>query len=275
MIQFIEKSYQADQEALISYSDTANFNTKKPVLIFLHGLGGDLAAFDEFRERFYKKGYRSLAIDFRGHGMSSRIKSHDAYSFEALVSDVLEVIQKEKIEKYILIGHCLGGLVAQVIATSSPEGLEKLVLLSTSSSSFSFLQKTKFTMLVMKLAKLLNSNLPTYHTKGRIDHAKFKGTADFHPQRIINDIFNTSISSYGHIFSYVLNFTILRKLPKIITPTLILAGGDDKIFSVQHSKMIYENIPNSELKIYEKGNHLFVFVATRQVTKDILRFISQ
>jgi pimeloyl-ACP methyl ester carboxylesterase len=271
---FVEKTYQADQEALISYSDTDKFDADKPVLIFLHGLGGDLAAFNEFRARFYKKGFRSLAIDFRGHGMSARTKSHESYSFEALISDVFGIIKKEKIEKYILVGHCLGGLVAQVIATSSPEGLEKLVLLSTSSSGFSLLQKTKFTMLIKKFAELLSTNLPTNHKGGRIDHDKFKGTGDFHPYRIFNDIFNTSLSSYGHVLSYALNFTILRKLPKIIAPTLIIAGGDDKIFSVQHSKMMHENIPNSDLKIYDKGNHLFIFVATKAVTKDIFDFIA-
>ncbi len=272
---FIEKTYQADNEAIISYSDTDAFDTHKPVLIFLHGLGGDLAAFDDFRKQFSKKRFRSIAIDFRGHGMSSRPKDHNSYSFESLVSDVLAIIEKEKIKRYILVGHCLGGLVSQVLATKSPEGLEKLVLLSTSSSGYSLLQRTKFSFLIKKLAQMLDTRLPTGHIEGRINHLQFKSTGDFHPHRILNDIFNTSISSYGHVLSYALNFTILRKLPKIIIPTLIITGGDDRVFSVQHSKMISENIPNATLKVYKKGNHLFIFVATKEVTKDILKFISE
>lgn len=270
---FTEKTHQVNKLITISYSDSAEVSKDKPVLVFLHGLGGDLAVFNDFRKYFYDKGFRSIAIDLRGHGLSSTVKDRQLYDFNVLADDVLEVLEKEKIDKFVLIGHCLGGLTAQNIAIRNPKGLKKLVLINSTPITYPLFKDIGFAKFVKYLAIILERALPVMKREGRINHKKYLGTGDFYIPRIFNDISYTSVASYGQILSYVLNYDLLEEVKNIQVPTLILSGNKDKIFPTKWSKTIGENIQNSKLIEYPEGDHLFLFSSVNYVSKDILAFI--
>lgn len=300
MMHFLEKKYQINAVDSIIYSDTGenadgstpatqvietrdsitalptietHGDTTKPVLIFLHGLGGDLSVFDEFRQKFFKHGYRSIAIDFRGHGLSSKPKKRNFYDFDQLVTDVLEIIQTEKIANYILIGHCLGGLIAQKIAIQAPEGLQKLVLINSTPITYPLFKRIGFSKFIVYLAIILQRMLPTLSIRGRANHKNYIGTGDFYFPRIITDIFHTSVASYGQVLSFVLSYNTLSEISHIRVKTLIISGENDKIFSAQWSKLLHEQIKNSQLLTYKNANHLFLFAQVASVVNDILTFL--
>lgn len=272
---FIEKKHKITDEIIISYSDTTQNNTQKPVLVFLHGLGGDLAAFEDYRIYFADLGYRSIGIDLRGHGLSSTVKQRDSYDFTVLGNDVLEILKTEKIESYILIGHCLGGLTAQSIAIRNPQGLEKLVLINSTPITYPLFKDIGFSKFVKYLAIILEKMLPTMKMEGRINHRQYLGTGDFYWPRIFNDIAHTSVASYGQVLSYVLNYDLLEEVKNIAVPTLILSGNKDKIFPTKWSKTIHENIKDSKLIEYPEGDHLFLFSSVGYVAQDILDFLQK
>ncbi|MBI2622701.1 MAG: alpha/beta fold hydrolase, partial [Candidatus Levybacteria bacterium] len=85
---------------------------KKRYLVFLHGLGSDLTAWKSERETLRNLGFPTLALDLRGHGLSGRPDNESAYELGNFVKDVLSVLEKEGIEKPVLVGHCFGGMVA-------------------------------------------------------------------------------------------------------------------------------------------------------------------
>jgi pimeloyl-ACP methyl ester carboxylesterase len=273
MSEFIEKHYKVNKDLTVFYSDTKLFSNTKSVLVFLHGLGGDLEAFNKFRSVFLKKEYRSISIDFRGHGLSTRANERSQYSFDSLSSDIVNILKKEKIDNYVLIGHCLGGLVAQTVAVRNPKGLKKLVLVNTTPITYPLFKNIGFSKFVKYLAIILEKFLPKNHTKGRRNHKKYINGGDFYIPRIFNDLKHTSVASYGQIISYILNFDLLEEVKKISVPTLVISGGKDKIFPTYWSKKINENIPSSKLKIYDKGDHLFLFSLVDSVVDDIVSFL--
>ncbi len=270
---FSEKKYQISNDFVIVYSDTTKVDQQKPVLVFLHGLGGDLNAFNSFRELFFKHGYRSIAIDFRGHGLSTRVKNRSSYDFDNLADDVISILNQEQISSFILVGHCLGGLTAQKIAIKNPAGLKKLVLLNSTPLTYPLFKNIGFAKFTKYLALILERVLPTTKVSGRIDHQRYIKTGDFYVPRVFNDVLHTSVASYGQILSYVLNYDVLDQVHKITVPTLIIAGGNDKIFPTSWSQLLKQNIKNSVLKIYPKGNHLFAFASVAEVSEDIRNFL--
>ena len=274
MSKFIEKYYKVNEDLTVVYSDTKLFSNTKPVLVFLHGLGGDLDAFNKFRSVFFKKEYRSIGIDLRGHGLSTRVKERSQYSFDCLASDVVSILKKEKIDNYVLIGHCFGGLVAQKVAVKNPKGLKKLVLVNTTPITYPLFKNIGFAKFVKYLSIILEKVLPKIHVGERINHEKYVGTGDFYLPRIFNDIKHTSIASYGQILSYSLSFDILDEVQNINVPTLVISGSKDKIFPTTWSKKISENISNSKLKIYDQGDHLFLFSSVNSVAEDIDNFLN-
>ena len=72
-----------------------------------------------------------MRIDQRGHGGSGAPPG--PYSRAALASDVIAVLDAEGIDRTILVGHSMGGIVAMQAALEFPERIAGLVLIGTTS----------------------------------------------------------------------------------------------------------------------------------------------
>ncbi len=97
-------------------------------LVFLSGLGGDHRAFS-LAQRYFAAHYRTLALDARDVGQSQR--AEDAYSTADLADDVAGWLETLGAEAAHVVGHSLGGLVAQELAIRHPSHVKSLVLAST------------------------------------------------------------------------------------------------------------------------------------------------
>ena len=99
----------------------------KPVIFFVHGIGGDADAWYFVRSVFLDRGYRSITMDLRGHGYSDHPKSSHSYQIENLLLDIVSILNEEKVEKIILIGHSYGAVICAYFAIAYPQYLQKLV----------------------------------------------------------------------------------------------------------------------------------------------------
>lgn len=94
-------------------------NTKSPITIFLlHDVGQYHGRFAQFIEWIQKENpsVTIVAMDFMGHGLSSGTRGHFDY-FDHLVNDFLYLLthmkkNRDQNEKWIVLGHGMGGLVA-------------------------------------------------------------------------------------------------------------------------------------------------------------------
>lgn len=97
-----------------------------PVILALHGFGVSGHMFDEFGQRAADR-YRLINLDQRGHGDSEWSPDGD-YTREAFVADVEAVREELGLERFILMGHSMGGLNAVEYTFQHPERVSALVL---------------------------------------------------------------------------------------------------------------------------------------------------
>jgi len=101
-------------------------------LVLIAGLGADGASWSGVIARLPKH-YQTITIDNRGAGRSKIPEK--PYTVAAMAEDVLRLLDHLKVPKAHILGHSLGGYVAQEFAIRYPERLDRLVLASTAAVS--------------------------------------------------------------------------------------------------------------------------------------------
>jgi len=101
----------------------------KPPVLMVHGAFCGGWAFDDFRRPFEAQGYACAAPDLRGHGEGASPAAVAQVSMSDYAADLAALIQRQPAPP-VLIGHSMGGLVAQMAAARAP--VAALVLLAPS-----------------------------------------------------------------------------------------------------------------------------------------------
>lgn len=103
-------------------------------LLLLHGFAGAKEDFTEWLDRLADAGWHAAAFDQRGHGESAKPGGEENYSLRLLEQDLEGVVDHLGWDRFVLFGHSMGGMVAQLYAIAHPERLAGLILMGTSAT---------------------------------------------------------------------------------------------------------------------------------------------
>ncbi len=97
-----------------------------PTLLMLHDIGGSHLSFAPQVESFAMAGYRAVAWDMPGYGRSAPV---EPYNFKALAQSCAALIDALQVPRGLtLLGHGIGGMVAQELLVRRPELVDRLIL---------------------------------------------------------------------------------------------------------------------------------------------------
>lgn len=102
-----------------------------PTVLMLHGIGGGHVAFAPQVETLANAGYRAVAWDMPGYGHSAPI---EPYTFKGLAQSCIDLVDALQCEHVVLLGHSMGGMVAQEVVARWPARVSRLVLCGTSAA---------------------------------------------------------------------------------------------------------------------------------------------
>ena len=103
--------------------------TTRPPILFIHGILGGPWYFENYQRFFAARGYPGYAVSLRGRAGSRAVRDIGRVSLEEFVTDALDVVRA--LGRPIVVGHSMGGLVAQRLAE---EGATDTVVLLSSAS---------------------------------------------------------------------------------------------------------------------------------------------
>lgn len=101
----------------------------KGTVVLLHGKNFNGAYWGETMKNLLQKGYNVFVPDQIGFGKSSKPEYYQ-YSFQQLAENTRQVLNKLKIDKIIVLGHSMGGMLATRFALMFPERVEQLILVN-------------------------------------------------------------------------------------------------------------------------------------------------
>ena len=97
----------------------------------VHGFTGAKEDFADFFDRLAERGWHVVAPDLRGHGASDHPSRPQDYSLDLFEADVLALVDDLGWDRFVLLGHSMGGMISQAIALHDPGRLDGLVLMDT------------------------------------------------------------------------------------------------------------------------------------------------
>lgn len=100
-------------------------------LLLLHGFTGAKEDFGDWLNRFASEGWWVVAPDQRGHGTSAKLEDEAGYSLTTFADDATALVDHLGWERYHLLGHSMGGMVAQELVLRPGDVVERLVLMDT------------------------------------------------------------------------------------------------------------------------------------------------
>ena len=115
------------QDVRIAYMDVAPQGTPNGhTVLLLHGNNFGGFYFKAVIDGLTKEGFRVITPDQIGYGRSS--KPIAPFNFNSQARNTYLILQHEKIEKAMVIGHSMGGMLAARIATQYPKAVERVVI---------------------------------------------------------------------------------------------------------------------------------------------------
>ncbi len=101
------------------------------VVVLLHGWPEFFSWCQDSLEALGAAGYRAVAFDQRGYSRGARPLDVAEYCPDRLVDDVLGIADAVGAQSFHIVAHDWGGMVAWALATSHPQRLKSLTVLST------------------------------------------------------------------------------------------------------------------------------------------------
>lgn len=259
--------------AKINYEVSLPTKNKDLCIVFVHGLGGDLTAWDAERDFFHSEGVPSIAIDLRGHGFSDRSEDKDFYKMINFSKDIVEVMKKEGFQKYTIVGHCFGGMVSMILEANYPKTAKNLILVDTGYKPPLLIDPIRKNPFLIWMLEILVKSLPNFKLDGHADFNKYINTPDFDLRRLASDILHVSIRSYLLISENLFGYDATKLLDKITIPTLVVEGKKDTVFPPEIAKKLNERIKKSEIDYIDGANHILVISNPLDLSREFERFL--
>ncbi|MDD0840288.1 alpha/beta fold hydrolase [Curvibacter sp. HBC61] len=239
-----------------------------PTLLMLHdSLGGHLT-FAPQVESFAGAGYRAMAWDMPGYGRSAPL---DPYNFKNLANSCIALIEGLRSGPLVLIGHGMGGMVAQEVVARRPDLVRRLVLCATLARGFEASGGTEGEPAAelaegQTLSQLAEIYLPRLVGPGALPEGVMLA---HHAMGQVNP------SAYRRAVAEASFFNREDALTRIHVPTLLVAGEFDRAAPPELMKRMVDRIgPSSTLAVLRGVGHLPQLEAPDDFDSAVLNFLA-
>jgi pimeloyl-ACP methyl ester carboxylesterase len=245
------------------------FNKKEQStpIVFVHGVGLTYEIWQPQLDFF--KDYSNLSYDILGHGKSSLTKQN--ISFDDFSDQLIELINKLKIEKIHLVGFSIGSLIARNFATRYGNRLRSLVLLGSIYKRSEQQQKIvneRFDQAKKEL-KLSRQALKRWFSDKYLEN-----NPDTY-EKISSILSKNNMANFLKVYELFVRHKNDEDFEKIQTKTLVMTGEHDIGSTIEMSQQLNNVIQHSELKIIKEGKHLCGIECADEVNLSIKNFIEK
>jgi len=231
-------------------------------LLLVHGFTGAKEDFTPWLDQLAAAGWHAVAPDLRGHGDSSKPPDESSYSFKLMADDGLRLADALGWDQFVLLGHSMGGMVAQFMAIAEPSRLTGLILMDTAHGPLENLspELVAGAVAVVRAEGMGALANLTAGQEGPLDTPAHQELLDSKPgyaEFCDRKLRATSPALYAAMAPEFISapdrLESLRQLPASL-PVLVIVGEQDKPF-LGHSQRLTEAIGGATMTMIPAAGH--------------------
>ena len=238
-----------------------------PTLMLSNSLGCTMQMWEP-QMAALKQLFRVIRYDRRGHGKSG--VPPGPYSMERFGRDVLSILDDLNIEKVHWCGLSMGGMVGQWLGANAPERFGKLILANTTSH---YPDPTNWLNRIKAIKEGGIASIADTVISGWL-------TADFRERepevavRMKAMLIASPVEGYLACCEALSTLDQRALLPKIKSPTLVIAGRQDMSTPIASAELIRSQIPGASLTILDAA-HISNVEQPHAFTEAVVGFLTQ
>jgi pimeloyl-ACP methyl ester carboxylesterase len=249
----------------------------RPLLI-LHGFCGSKESFEDVIEPLARSGWHVVVPDQRGHGKSDHLEGADAYGVHEFIEDVRGITGVLGWGRFVLLGHSMGGMIAQHFALAEGARLDGLILMDTFYKAIKvdpqwaelgrqLVEKEGLSALVDAMHNVEGPLVTPAHRRLLIERPGYQDELDGQLMACSVDMWLAmTVQFFGAP-------DVLKELGSLRVPTLVMVGEQDQPF-LEGSRRMADAIPGATLAVIPDAGHSPELEAPRAWTSAIERFLN-
>ena len=229
----------------------------KTAVVMLHGIGGGRSVWSERGSgtslALAAAGYRAVAVDLPGYGDSAAGAVLDLATMVNAVNALLDFLGATQT---VLLGHSMGGMVAQELVAMSPGRVQGLVLTCTSASFGSLDGAWQAKFIAERLAPL-DAGLGMPGMAQKLVPGLVSPNATDAARKLACDVMSrVPEATYRAALKAIAGFDRRAALPAIKLPTLCLAAEHDRTAPPDVMRRMAARIPQADYHCIEAAGHI-------------------
>ncbi|MCC2624547.1 MAG: 3-oxoadipate enol-lactonase [Burkholderiales bacterium] len=254
----------------INYYYEESGSGKEPLLL-IAGLGCDISLWTAVLDKF-SQNFKVIMFDNRDVGRTDYLTTD--YSIEDMADDTVRLIRKLGYAKVSILGHSMGGAIAQMIAYRFPEVVDKLIISNslvklTTVSQVALDFAGKMRQFTTDIALPVQAIAPWIYSD---DYLHFDNSLEQLSELMRKYPFPQRSDGYLRQLNALNKFDSSGFLHQIRHLSLIIAGSHDILTPLCQSQTMADHIPNSQLVVLP-GSHMPLIEIPPLFTKTVVNFL--
>ncbi len=257
---------------------TGPYFPDRPTVLLLHGLSSNHLTWMGLMKQFSELKYNTIAPDLRAHGLSDKTRRRKLHLLCVMKEDLKSILIKEKVGCVHIVGYSWGGHISIDFASTWPEKVESLSLISTNHIPFYSYSSASFVIpFVTPLASwflVLAGYLLIWQSKKTYHYFNPKQTRGYWSSTV-KGLLTMPLSVNLWLLGEALRVDFRHVLHKITAPTLIIAGEHDPLVTKVEVEDMLKLIKKSEAVFLSNSAHYIATHHADRVNAHIIEFIQK